>query len=154
MSSSTTTTTTTQPETEEQRIIMRCLLRGATEGRLRVSGRVHTGGTRPSFAGAAHMWPEPTIRVSSGTSFLARITGLTSDKIVVKLGPALSPIACSVQYNTFGEDGVWMRLDAEDQEELHWFYLELYAPCSPPAAPALRETHAMVRRSSAAARRN
>ena len=136
---------------------MRSLFRGATEGRLRVSGRVHTGGTRASFAGAANGGAEPTLRVSSGTTFLARIAGLTPDQIVVQLGALPSDkIQCTVQCNTFGHEGVWVRLDAANQEELHWFWLELYLPASSAhvAAPVVApREHPMVRRSSTAARR-
>ena len=153
MMPSTTTTTAAAAEQQQQqqqqreaRRIMVALVKTATEGRVRVSGRVHTGGDRPEFVGT--VFPADAegdhiaLEVTSRESFSAHFDGVTNDTLTVELNG--EAIECEV--DAWARDGaVRIHVNAVDPA-LSWFWMELYAAGMQAAASRARRTLAAPRR--------
>jgi hypothetical protein len=125
-SADTTTAAFADAEAEERRAIKACVVKAATEGRLRVTGRAHTGGTRPEFKGSV-LGMDEVVVITSRDSFVARFDGTSIDAVKVTIAGA--ELECVVDAHTF-DGGVWVRVGAL-ADDYAWFWLELHAPVPP-----------------------
>jgi hypothetical protein len=141
--------TTTADAIAERRRIMANLVKAAMEGRLRVNGRVHTGGARPEFVGTVfppfEMTPgadddddvghSMTLEITSLGRFTARLDGLSKETVLLEVDGV--DVESDISSNSV-DGGVWVHINAESADYA-WLWLELYAP-SPASATTTTTT--------------